>query len=104
MRGKFRFTTITGDDDRVVVIHSRSVTYLESYDSGAGGEVVRIVLNSGHSIYASGSLEDVMTELYGRSLKGQRPNFTGLQLAFFGSFFGNKFDAFRHQLHDLRQH
>lgn len=71
MRGKFRFTTITGDDDRVVVIHSRSVTYLEYYDSGAGGEVVRIVLNSGHSIYASGSLEDVMTELYGRSLKGQ---------------------------------
>lgn len=71
MRGRFRFTTITGDDGRVVVVHSRSVSHLESYKTEEGDAAVRVVMNSGHSLYASGTLEEVMTELYGRSLKGQ---------------------------------
>lgn len=70
MRGKYRFTTITAANGKTFVIHSGSISYLETCKVGLGEDAVRVVMNSGHELYASGSLKEVMTELYGRSLIG----------------------------------
>ena len=70
MRGKYRFTTITATDGETFVIHSGSISYLETCKVGLGEDAVKVVMNSGHALYASGSLKEVMTELYGRSFIG----------------------------------
>lgn len=69
MRGSRRFTQSVRSDGSVFVFHGRNVSHLTAWIAEDGQPMVKVTMNSGQSVDLTGPLKEVMTEIYGRSIR-----------------------------------